>query len=95
MSEGRRWEIAVALDAADNKWQHGIGSGGYDMSDPLAYFYMLADAVLRFEETEHFRKCGCHDSWDQCPCADAGHPKDGSCDCCWLGTGLCGPRPVV
>lgn len=36
--------------------------------------------------------CDCHDSWDQCPCADAGHPADGSCDCCPLGTGLCGPK---
>lgn len=42
--------------------------------------------------TEHFKVCDCHDSWDQCPCADGGHPADGSCDCCPLGTGLCGPR---
>lgn len=42
---------------------------------------------------EHFKECDCHDSWDQCPCADDGHPKDGSCDCCPLGTGLCGPKP--
>lgn len=41
----------------------------------------------------HFRECDCHDSWDQCPCADGGHPKDGSCDCCPRGTGICGPRP--
>ena len=37
--------------------------------------------------------CGCHDSWDQCPCAEGGHPADGSCGCCPLGTGLCGPLP--
>lgn len=37
--------------------------------------------------------CGCHDSWDQCPCAEGGHPADGSCNCCSLGTGLCGPLP--
>lgn len=41
----------------------------------------------------HFAHCDCHDSWDQCPCAEAGHPADGSCDCCDLGTGLCGPKP--
>ncbi len=41
---------------------------------------------------QHFKECDCHDSWDQCPCADAGHPADGSCDCCPRGTGLCGPR---
>lgn len=37
--------------------------------------------------------CRCHDSWDQCPCAEGGHPADGSCGCCPLGTGLCGPLP--
>jgi len=35
----------------------------------------------------HFRECGCHDSWDQCPCAGGGHHDD--CDCC--GLGICGP----
>ena len=43
----------------------------------------------------HFARCDCHDSWDQCPCSEAGHPKDGSCDCCELGTGLCGPKPAT
>jgi len=44
------------------------------------------------ELNEHFKTCLCHDSWDQCPCADGGHPADHSCGCCPLGTGLCGPR---
>ena len=43
----------------------------------------------------HWGRCDCHDSWDQCPCAEAGHPADGSCGCCDLGTGLCGPKPTV
>lgn len=37
------------------------------------------------------RKCECHDSWDQCPCADGGHFPN--CGCCPGGTGLCGPLP--
>ena len=43
----------------------------------------------------HWSRCDCHDSWDQCPCAEAGHPADGSCGCCDLGTGLCGPKPTA
>lgn len=43
---------------------------------------------------EHFKVCDCHDSWDQCPCGDGGHPADGSCGCCPFGIGLCGPAPV-
>ncbi len=35
----------------------------------------------------HIDACDCHDSWDQCPCAEAGHFKE--CACC--GTGICGP----
>ena len=42
----------------------------------------------------HFRECDCHDSWDQCPCTESGHPLDGSCGCCPRGTGLCGPFPL-
>jgi hypothetical protein len=34
--------------------------------------------------------CDCHDSWDQCPCAEAGHFP--GCSCCPLGSGLCGPK---
>ena len=41
----------------------------------------------------HWNRCGCHDSWDQCECESAGHPPDGSCNCCDLGTGGCGPKP--
>lgn len=41
----------------------------------------------REKQAQHFAECDCHDSWDQCPCAD-GHPTDGSCGCC--GDGLCG-----
>jgi len=41
----------------------------------------------------HWKRCDCHDSWDQCPCASDDHPSDASCDCCDLGTGLCGPKP--
>lgn len=40
----------------------------------------------------HFKVCDCHDSWDQCPCAEAGHPKDYDCGCCEFGIGLCGER---
>lgn len=49
----------------------------------------------REEQRAHLDEgsCRCHDSWDQCPCAEGGHPTDGSCNCCPLGTGLCGPRP--
>lgn len=49
----------------------------------------------REEQRAHLDEgsCGCHDSWDQCPCAEGGHPADGSCNCCPLGTGLCGPLP--
>ena len=47
----------------------------------------------RDDLAQHFKECGCHDSWDQCPCADSGHPVDGSCGCCPRGDGLCGPRP--
>jgi len=46
------------------------------------------------ELIEHFKTCDCHDSWDQCPCAEGGHPVDGSCGCCPLGTGLCGLLPT-
>lgn len=35
--------------------------------------------------------CACHDSWDQCPCADDGHSP--GCGCCPGGTGLCGRLP--
>jgi hypothetical protein len=44
----------------------------------------------RQRQIEHFKECDCHDSWDQCPCADGGHPADRPCGCCPLGTGLCG-----
>lgn len=44
--------------------------------------------------TDHFKVCDCHDSWDQCPCAEGNHPTDGSCNCCPRGTGLCGPLPT-
>lgn len=37
--------IAKVLDDADNRWQHGIGSGGYDLENG-GYFLMLADALL-------------------------------------------------
>jgi hypothetical protein len=37
------------------------------------------------------RTCECHDSWDQCPCAESGHFP--GCNCCPGGTGLCGPLP--
>lgn len=37
------------------------------------------------------RTCDCHDSWDQCPCAEGGHVA--GCNCCPGGTGLCGPLP--
>lgn len=47
------------------------------------------------ELTEHFKVCDCHDSWDQCPCAEAGHPLDRDCGCCPLGVGLCGPLPTA
>lgn len=40
----------------------------------------------------HWNRCGCHDSWDQCPCESDGHPADGSCNCCDLDPG-CGPKP--
>lgn len=44
------------------------------------------------EQVAHLNEgsCGCHDSWDQCPCAEAGHSP--GCECCPLGTGLCGPK---
>lgn len=42
-----RRELAEALDRADDQWQHAVGSGGYDMSDPLGYWLMLADAALK------------------------------------------------
>ena len=45
--------------------------------------------------TEHFKTCDCHDSWDQCPCAEGGHPLDRDCGCCPLGAGICGPLPTV
>lgn len=38
-------DMAEVLNAADDRWQHGIGSGGYDMADSLAYFTMLAEAL--------------------------------------------------
>jgi hypothetical protein len=38
-----RDDLAKILDNADNRWQHGIGSGGYDVNGPP---YWLADAVL-------------------------------------------------
>lgn len=43
----------------------------------------------------HWNRCDCHDAWDKCSCASAGHPRDGSCTCCDLGTGICGPRPKL
>lgn len=49
--------------------------------------------MSRPNETNFQEWCGCHDSWDQCPCAEGGHPADGSCGCCPLGTGICGPMP--
>lgn len=52
---------------------------------------MSAD-VSTEEQMAHLAEgsCGCHDSWDQCPCADSGHFP--GCTCCPLGTGLCGPK---
>lgn len=48
-----------------------------------------------WDQREHLsasdRTCNCHDSWDQCPCADGGHFP--GCDCCPGGTGLCGRLP--
>jgi hypothetical protein len=38
-----RDDLAQILDDADDRWQHGIGSGGYDADGPP---YWLADAVL-------------------------------------------------
>jgi hypothetical protein len=26
---------------------------------------------------DHLARCGCHDSWDQCPCLNRGHKWDG------------------
>ena len=49
----------------------------------------------RWDQLEHLnapdRTCDCHDSWDQCPCAEYGHSPN--CGCCPGGTGLCGPLP--
>lgn len=45
-NDAARWRLAESLDRADDRWQHGIGSGGYDMSDPHAYWLMLADALI-------------------------------------------------
>ena len=43
-----RDELARVIDAADNRWQHGIGSGGYDISGPVLGIPIeaLADAIL-------------------------------------------------
>lgn len=41
----------------------------------------------------HWNRCDCHDAWDKCNCASAGHPRDGLCGCCDLGTGICGRKP--
>lgn len=38
-----REELARLLDEADDRWQHGIGSGGYD---PNGAPFWLADAIL-------------------------------------------------
>lgn len=43
-----RDEVAEVIDAADDAWQHGIGSGGYDISGPVLGIptQALADALL-------------------------------------------------
>ena len=50
-----------------------------------------ADLGITDEQLGHFKVCDCHDSWDQCPCAEGGHPADGLCNCC--GDGICGSLP--
>lgn len=48
---------------------------------------------IAWDQTAHLDSgtCGCHDSWDQCPCAEGGHIA--GCNCCPGGTGICGPLP--
>lgn len=40
--------LAEVIDRADDRWQHGIGSGGYDVDGPLLGIPItaLADAIL-------------------------------------------------
>ena len=53
----------------------------------------MSAKVSHAEQLAHLNEgtCQCHDSWDQCPCAEGGHFP--GCNCCPLGTGLCGPKP--
>jgi len=53
----------------------------------------MSAKVSHAEQLAHLNEgtCQCHDSWDQCPCAEGGHLP--GCNCCPLGTGLCGPKP--
>jgi hypothetical protein len=42
LTEAQRERLAEALDEADTRWQHGIGSSGYDPSGPPLW---LLDAL--------------------------------------------------
>lgn len=93
----KRWDWLRSIRCAltGHRWE----SSGPRSMQRVCYRCWTVDDTAAVERAareadlaEHFKECDCHDSWDQCPCADAGHPADGSCDCCPRGTGLCGPR---
>ena len=54
-----REALATLIDEADNRWQHGIGAGGYD---PNGLPLWIADAILASDWLREVKGA----AWDEC-----------------------------